>query len=65
MDKARAKRAAMIAQRAIEALGGTDEAYAWLTSPCAQLGGEAPSEVRYDAAGARRVVGALHRARRR
>jgi len=56
---ARAKRVARMAQRAIEVLGGTDEAYRWLTTPCAAIRGNTPYDVHYDADGARRVATAL------
>jgi uncharacterized protein (DUF2384 family) len=58
---ARAKRAARLAQRAIDVLGSTSAAYHWLTTPCAALRGTAPRDIHYDVEGARRVAIALRR----
>ena len=55
----RAKRAAIIAQRAVDLLGSMEAADAWLSTPSAALEGEAPCEVHLDASGARRVRSAL------
>lgn len=64
-SSARAKRSAIIAQRAIDALGGTEEAYHWLTSPCPALRGKAPADLRYDMAAYRNVKAVLRRRQRR
>lgn len=58
---ARAKRAARVAQRAVDVLGGTGAAYHWLTTPCAALSGKVPSDIRFDESGARRVAIVLRR----
>lgn len=56
---ARAKRAAIIAQRAIDLLGSTQAADAWLSAPSEALDGKPPCETHLDARGARRVESAL------
>jgi uncharacterized protein (DUF2384 family) len=56
---ARVKRVARLAQRTIDVLGGTAEAYYWLTKPCAALRGKAPRDIHYDVEGAGRVATAL------
>lgn len=58
---ARVRRSARVIQRAIDLLGGTDEAYYWLTSPCAALRGKRPADVRYDVVSARRVRDVIRR----
>jgi uncharacterized protein (DUF2384 family) len=61
LSLARVKRVARLAQRTIDVLGGTAEAYFWLTKPCAALRGKAPHEIHYDLEGARRVTTILKR----
>ena len=56
---ARVRRAAIVAQRAIEVLGGTQEAHIWLSTRSPALDGKAPKDIHYDAEGARRVLEVL------
>ena len=56
---ARVRRAAIVAQRAIDAFGDAQEADIWLNTPCPALGGRVPSDMRYDAAVARRLLEVL------
>lgn len=58
---ARAKRASIIVQRAIDVLGSTEAAYYWLASPCPALHGKAPAALRFDIATYRRTRDALRR----
>ena len=62
---ARAKRASIIAQRAMGVLGGAQQAYRWLMAPCPALRGKAPADLRYDIGAYRRVQAALRRRERR
>lgn len=58
---ARVKRAARVAQRAVNVLGSMAAADHWLTAPCAALRGKAPRDIFLDEAGARRVAIVLRR----
>ena len=62
---ARVKRAARIAQRAVDVLGGMERAYVWLSAPCPALRGKAPGELRYDVAACRRALSVLRYRERR
>jgi len=56
---ARVKRAARLAQLAVDRLGSTQAADEWLSTPSSSLGGKRPSDMHYDASNARKVARAL------